>query len=98
MSINDQVKRIVRNYIESAQLADAVHGAVTSIDPLEVTVEQRFALSADFLVVPEHLTALRIAIEGREYEIRRGLEPGDRVVMIRSSGAGRYLIAGRVSS
>jgi len=95
-SINDLVKRIVRDFLNSAQLADVLYGTVTASNPLAVTVDQRFTLTADFLIVPEHLTEYRLTIEGIDYEIRRGLGVGDRVILIRASGGRKYVISGRL--
>lgn len=98
MSINNQVKRIVKDYLHAVQLADVVYGIVVSDNPLEVTVDQRFTLPADFLIVPEHLTAQKITIGTQEHEIRRGLMAGDRVVLVRAVGGGRYIIVGRLTT
>lgn len=38
-------------------------GVVTKWDPLEVTVDQRFTLDADFLIVPESLTKYEIDLQ-----------------------------------
>jgi hypothetical protein len=97
MSLNSLVKRIVKDYLYSAQLADTAYGTVKSSNPLEVTVDQRFTLPVDFLVVPEHMTAYSITVGGQKFEIRRGLEAGDRVVLVRSSGGGKYVIVGRLT-
>jgi hypothetical protein len=91
-------------------------GEVTRIDPLEVTVDQRFAIDADFLIVPENLT--RYEIDLRRYQaytdsseavkttepalpeepivIRKGLEAGDRLILLRMQGGQKYLIFDKV--
>nr|WP_240353123.1 DUF2577 family protein [Cohnella algarum] len=64
-----------------------MYGVVTQTSPLEVTVDQRLPLSADFLIVPEHMTAYSVTVDGQTVEIRRGIEEGDRLVLLRSMGA-----------
>lgn len=96
-SINDAVKQIVKRSLEAQQLTTTLFGNVTLADPLEVTIDQRFTLSADFLVVPEHLQELRLTIGETEYEIRRGLHVGDKLILVRSEGGLQYVVAGRLT-
>lgn len=94
----NQIKRIIKDYLDAQQPADLMFGTVTNQGPLEVTVNQRFTLTEAFLVVPEHLLAFQITIGSTEYEIRRGLETGDKVVLMRASGGNQFMIAGRLES
>ncbi|WP_027087407.1 DUF2577 domain-containing protein [Cohnella panacarvi] len=94
----NEIKRAVGAYLQSQQLMDVVYGVVTRSEPLEITIDQRFVLSDAFLVVPEHMTALTVTIAGSETVIRRGLEAGDKVALLRSSGGGQYVVAGRLTA
>jgi len=92
---------------------------ITQINPLEVYVEQRFTLPADFLIVPESLMKLELKLEhthkyndssgtgsttrstekadyAEPVVIRRGLEIGDNVLLLRLSGGQQYLILDRM--
>ena len=95
-SLNDVIKRIAREQMEAAQPAAVMYGTVTSTNPLEVNVDQRLPLSADFLVVPEHMTAYSVTVCSQTIEIRRGLEAGDRVILLRCPGGREYVIVGRL--
>lgn len=94
----NEIKRAVGAYLQSQQLMDVVYGVVTKPQPLEITIDQRFVLSEAFLVVPEHMTALVLPIEGMQTVIRRGLEAGDKVALLRTSGGGQYIVAGRLAA
>lgn len=96
-SLNDVIKRIAREQMEAAQPAAVMYGTVTSTNPLEVNVDQRLPLSADFLVVPEHMTAYSVTVGSQTIEIRRGLAQGDRVILLRSPGGREYVVLGRLS-
>jgi hypothetical protein len=98
MSLNDTVKRIAAGYIGSLKLSDAVFGTVQQINPLEVNVDQRLTLDEDFLVVPEHLTEHKVTVGGQEIPIRRGLEIGDKIVMVRQHGGLNFVVVGRLPS
>ncbi|ACT03782.1 DUF2577 family protein [Paenibacillus sp. JDR-2] len=82
MSINDQVKKIVKEYLSSIQPVAVMYGTVTNIDPLEVNVDQRLTFSADFLIVPEH--------------IGTSLEPGAKLILLRAAGGEKYIVIGRL--
>src|SRR5690625_934038 len=87
-------------------------GVVSEVDPLEVIVDQRFPLTEDFLIVPESLTRLEVNLQhSHSYSdgttgnalnepvvIRRGLETGDKVILLRMQGGQKYLILDRVVS
>lgn len=87
-------------------------GTVTKIDPLEVNIDQRFTIDADFLLVPESLTRLELNLEHvhsapggstgasltEPVVIRPGLAPGDRVALLRVQGGQRYFILDKVVS
>lgn len=87
-------------------------GTVTKAYPLEVNVDQRFTIDADFLIVPESLTPYEISLQHNHTTdtgttgdaltqpvvIRRGLQVGDKVVLLRMQGGQKYLILDRVVS
>jgi len=96
--------------MEAGNPVAVMFGIVTKTNPLEVNVDQRFTLDADFLMVPESLTRLEIDLRHNHtissdttdnaltepIVIRRGLEAGDRVVLLRMQGGQKYLILGKV--
>lgn len=73
-------------------------GVVTDINPLEVNVDQRFTLPADFLVVPESLTENRLVLGGTSYIVREGLKLGNKLLLLRVQGGQQYIILDRVVS
>ncbi|MGG1597606.1 DUF2577 domain-containing protein [Paenibacillus naphthalenovorans] len=97
MSLNDTVKKIARNYLESVKLTDVVLAEVTKINPLEVNVDQRLPLDEDFLMVPEHMTEYKVMVGSQEVIIRRGLEVGDKVILVRQQGGLNFVIVGRLT-
>lgn len=98
--------------------AAVMFGEVTNTDPLEVNVDQRFTLPADFLIIPESLTHFEInlhhyheytddsggseqtkpALPEEPIVIRRGLEKGDKLLLLRVQGGQQYVILDRVVS
>ncbi|OXM15229.1 DUF2577 domain-containing protein [Paenibacillus herberti] len=98
MSINDAVKQIVKRSFEAQQLTKAMNGTVTSVQPLEVTIEQRFMVPEEFLAVPEHLTSQELELEGKRILLRRGLTVGDKLILLRSEGGSPYVVIGRLET
>lgn len=98
--------------MEAGNPVAVMFGTVTKDNPLEVNVDQRFTLDADFLIVPESLTQYEVNLQHNHptgigttgdaltqpIVIRRGLEAGDRVVLLRMQGGQKYLILDRVVS
>jgi hypothetical protein len=106
------IKQAALTAVEAGNPVAVVFGTVTHVNPLEVNVDQRFTLDADFLVVPESLTRLELDLRhahivpsGMTDEamtqpvvIRPGLQVGDRVVLLRMQGGQKYLILDKVVS
>ncbi|MFD0712852.1 DUF2577 domain-containing protein [Paenibacillus sp. GCM10027626] len=96
MSLVDVMKKISVGAVEASSPAAIYYGTIISTDPLKVNVDQRFNLPKDFLVVPETLMEYKAVIGGQEVVIRRGLETGDHVVMLRAPGGQQYILLDRV--
>lgn len=64
-------------------------------DNLTIRVEQKKTLPKEFFTVPESLTPYVININGTDFVIRKGLNQGDGVVLLRLSNA-KYLILDKV--
>jgi len=71
-------------------------GTVTAINPLEVNVDQRFTLDADFLVQTSATEELKAIIGSEEHILRAGLQIGDHVALLRMQGGQKYLIIDKV--
>lgn len=56
------VKKAAMDAVNAGNPAAVMFGEVSSADPLEVIVNQRFTLPADFLLVPERLIHYEIAL------------------------------------
>lgn len=107
--------------VEAGNPVSIMFGEVESAEPLKVRVDQRFALTAEFLVIPEALTRLELELRhAHQYTdtsgsgttvkmtdpelpeepvvIRRGLETGDKVLLLRMQGGQKYVILDRVVS
>lgn len=92
------IKQAALDAIEASKPVTVMTGTVIKISPLEVNVDQRFTLDADFLIVPESLTRYTLTIGSNEYVIRPGLQVGDRVILLRVQGGQKYLILDKAVS
>lgn len=113
------VKKAAMDALNASNPTAIMFGTVSSADPLEVIVDQRFTLPADFLIVPETLIHFEIdfhhdheytddtgtgsstkktkpALPEKPIVIRRGLEAGDKLLLVRVQGGQQYIILDRV--
>ncbi|WP_240415663.1 DUF2577 domain-containing protein [Paenibacillus periandrae] len=112
------IKQAGSGAVEAGNPVNILFGNVTSSNPLEVNVDQRFTLSEDFLIIPESLTAFTIELNHQHsYQdagaggdgtrstdtalmepivIRRGLEAGDKVLLVRMQGGQQFIVLDRV--
>lgn len=98
--------------LEAGKPPAVLFGVVANGDPLEVTVDQRFTIDADFLIVPESLTRLELDLKhvhssGSDFTgwalsepvvVRPGLKAGDKLVLLRVQGGQQYLIMDKVAA
>lgn len=100
MKMIDIMKRAGVGAVEAGKPVAILYGTVSQTNPLAVTVDQRFMLPEDFLVVPEHLTEYKVTIYtelgSQEILIRKALEVGDMVILLRVQGGQQYILAGKV--
>lgn len=94
----DAIKRAAKDAVEAAGPVILQMGVVKSINPLEVTVDNRLELTEDILIVPEMLTELKVTVGNQEIAVRKGFEVGDKLLLIRMQGGQRYVIMDRVVS
>lgn len=96
------IKEAALAAVEAGKPLAVIFGEVAKIDPLEVNVDQRFILDADFLVLPESLTRYEIDLNyngtAQKITIREGLKQGDKVILFRLQGGQKYFIADKVVS
>lgn len=92
------IKQAAMEAIEASKPVAVMTGTVTKTSPLEVNVDQRFTLDADFLIVPESLTRYTLMIGSTEYVVRSGLQAGDRVILLRVQGGQKYLVVDKAVS
>lgn len=73
MTMLDTIKKAAKDAIEASNPVNLVFGEVRSINPLMVNVDQRFNLTADFLIVPESLTKYELNLtHAHQYEDSTG--------------------------
>lgn len=110
MSLLETIKRAGVGAVEASNPVIILFGNVIKTNPLEVNVHQRLTLTEDFLMVPESLTRMEIDLkhshttsDGNTGDaltapvvIRKGLEVGDKVILLRVQGGQRYVILDKV--
>lgn len=90
------IKQAAKAAVEASNPVNVIFGVVTKTNPLEVNVDQRFTLPADFLVVPESILEKKLTIGSSSYIIQEGLRSGDHVVLMRVQGGQQYIVCDRV--
>ncbi|MBW7458397.1 DUF2577 domain-containing protein [Paenibacillus sepulcri] len=95
-SLLDVIKSAAGHAVEAGSPVNILYGNVVHASPLEVNVDQRFTLTADFLVLAENVQPYELMIGSTNYVIRPGLAAGDRVLMLRVQGGNRFVILDKV--
>ncbi|MRN57033.1 DUF2577 domain-containing protein [Paenibacillus monticola] len=94
----DIIKKASLGAVGSTNPVAFSYGTVTSAVPLQIQIDQRFILSGPALVLPETVMESKLELDGKEIVLRRGLESGDRVLLVRMQGGQSYLVLDRLVS
>ncbi|MGF7049167.1 hypothetical protein J2T13_003675 [Paenibacillus sp. DS2015] len=109
----DIIKQAALDVIEASSPVAIQFGTVSSISPLEISVDQRLTLTEAFLVVPESMTRFEIDLKHvhkmsglpdtdeallDKLVIRKGLESGDKVILLRVQGGQQFVVMDKVVS
>ncbi|MGG4344915.1 DUF2577 domain-containing protein [Paenibacillus lautus] len=105
----DQIKLAALAAIDASNPVSVMTGTVTNLSPLEVNVDQRFTIDADFLIVPESLQRYEVDLKHKhaytggntedaldKIVIRKGLELNDIVLLLRVQGGQQFVILDKV--
>ncbi|ULO10203.1 DUF2577 domain-containing protein [Paenibacillus sp. 19GGS1-52] len=92
----DIIKKASLGAVGSTNPVAFSYGTVTAAFPLQIQIDQRFILSGPALVLPESVMESKLELDGREIVLRRGLDSGDRVLLVRMQGGQSYLVLDRL--
>ncbi|MEJ8548152.1 DUF2577 domain-containing protein [Brevibacillus borstelensis] len=91
------IKKAAMDATSASNPVGVFYGTILSAAPLNVEVDQRFVLTEEFLELTESTKELKVPVEGGGYyTLRRKLEQGDRVILLRVQGGTKYIILDRV--
>ncbi len=96
MAMLDIIKKAGIGAVQAGNPVTVTYATVSQVNPLELYVDQKSTLTEDFLIIPEHMTEYKVWIGDQEVIIRRGLERGDKLILIRAQGGQSFVILGRV--
>ncbi|SEU26596.1 DUF2577 domain-containing protein [Paenibacillus sp. NFR01] len=92
----DIIKKASLGAVANTNPVSLAYGLVTVADPLEVELNQRIRLSGAALVLPETVMESSVEFNGTKHTVRRGLMPGDRVLLMRMQGGQSYIVLDRL--
>lgn len=108
----DQIKKAALGAMYASSPVNIEFGVVNSVNPLEVSIDQRKTFTKEFFVIPESLTTYELDLShSHSYSqgstgnaltkpviVRRGLEKGDKLILLRMQGGQQYVILDRLVS
>lgn len=63
MNMIQIIKKAALDAVEQSSPVNIAYGTIESINPLEVSVNQKFTLTEEFLIVPERLLRYEVSLE-----------------------------------
>jgi hypothetical protein len=100
MDLTDSIKRIALNAVENSAPCDVLYGLVTSTNPLEILVDQRFLLTNDNVILSSLVQNIEIdaEIDGEDKNItlNLGLKVNEKVIILRKSSGQKFIVLDRM--
>lgn len=96
MNLLEVIKKAAADAVDASSPMNVLYGTVISSAPIKITVDQRFSLTKEFLILSEAVQELNVEISGAEHVIRKGLQAGDTVILLRVQGGQQYVVLDRV--
>lgn len=110
MDLISSVQLVVQNLLKNASLTDLSMGTVTTLSPLTITVESsRLPIPSGALLLTQSVIEKKIVssspciengkplpIDGEYAVVNKGLNVGDKVLMLRVSSGQRYIVLSRI--
>lgn len=84
--INDLIRRIALNAVDSQNPMEVVSGTITSLAPLKIQFDEKRILDEDFLTLTQ---TAKHRIELEEH-------PGGQVIAIKNQGGQEYIVLDKV--
>ncbi|SYX84601.1 DUF2577 domain-containing protein [Paenibacillus alvei] len=96
MNLLELIKTAAAEAVAAADPVSVIFGSVTSVTPIEINIDQRLSLTTEFLILSESVQEMTVDISGTNYVIRKGLQAGDTVILLRVQGGQQYVVLDRV--
>lgn len=95
------IKQAAIEAVEQSSPVGITYGIVTKINPLEINIEQRMNISADFILLTTNVINKETEIsinDGAKNKtiIFNALKAGDKVLLLRVQGGQKYIVLDRL--
>ena len=101
MSMISLIKQAAIEAVEQNSPTSITYGEVTSVNPLEINIDQKFSISKEFIFLTSNVIdkETEITIDDgikNKAVIFDGLKEGDEVLLLRAQGGQKYIILDRL--
>lgn len=96
------IKKVAIEAVLASKPVTLVIGKVTSINPLQITVEQRMPLDEDFLILTNNVKDHYVDIKASQTDEKKkrlmyyGLKQGEGVLLLKMQGGQKYIVLDRI--
>lgn len=101
-SLTEMIKKAAMDAVAASNPVTVLFGTVTSVDPIQINVEQRMTLGAEQLALSSLVSdfeadmTIDTQVGKQSVQVYLGLSAGESVVLLRTQGGQKYLVLDRV--
>ena len=104
----EKIKQAAMEAVKASEPADFVFGTVISEKPLNIQVDQKLILTAEFLFLTSNVMEYSVkakmfavesdgdGVEKQKMTVYNGLQNGDKVIMLKQQGGQKYVVLDKI--
>ena len=97
MELIDTIKGIITDCVCAMDLTDICYGTVVSASPLTLNIQAaQFKITEPVAVAADSVRYKAVKIQGEPVVLNPGLQPGDRVLILRANAGQNYIVISKV--
>lgn len=101
IDIVKMINQSAKNTYNSMKPVEVLYGTVSSVSPINVTIDQKTTFTEEQLVLTRNVSNYSIELTEestgtKTYQINNALQEGEKVLLLRVQGGQDYLVCDRV--
>lgn len=95
----NSIRELIANIAQNVEISvEVIQGTITKVNPLKVTLvnDTKIVLTSTDLIIPQHLTAHKVSIDGSMVTVDNSLKKGEKVHLLSFNNGKKFYVLDKV--